>query len=246
MYKMFIKDAWSQAPAEMKHLNSAGWIWQLIYFGAMMPIQFFIGDTYTLSMNLFDYYYSFLVPMLGSLFFVRVCPNRISKTLLLCPMSDLERKKYVYAGFEIRIIFSIVFFLVCNLPVYLVEKWKLWHLGIEFLFFLLYVITINVYVPPINPSRNSYERKYNLPGYYNIWDVLAQINGMLGMMFLVDQFRMEGKVQDFWGNLWIGIFMALQFILMLVMLLVYFKPVVEQAMQCENEWKEKKKSENRS
>lgn len=240
MYKMFLKDAWSQTPSKIKYLNYSGWIWQLCYFGVILPA--IIISSW--RVNQLAYYYCFLVPMLGSLFLVRVWPNGISKTLLLCPLSATERKKYVYVGFQIRIFFSIVFFFLWNVPLYLLEKWKLWHFVIEFLFYLLYVITINIYVPPIKPSKNSYERKYNLPGYYNLWEQLAQINGMIGMVYFTDKFRMVSEIQNFGDRVGLGIFMSVELIIMIVMLVVYFKPVMEQAMQCDNRWREEKRSEN--
>lgn len=240
MFKMVLKDFLGHIPSEMKNMNRSGWLWQFIYFGCLVPIIFFQGMNRKRGL----FYYSFELSMLAGLFLIRVCPNRMNKTLLLCPLSLRERKSYVYIGFAIRIVLSVLIYGLCNVPLYFFWKLPFPHLGIEFLFFLMYIVSIHIYVPPVVPSESAFERKYNLPGCYAFWDMLAQVNGLLGMVFMVAAFRINSDSTGNWKYIPVGICMLLECIVMLVMLFRYFPPVMQQAMQCENTLERKENERN--
>lgn len=214
------------------------WINLIVYMGGFIP--FILLEIDNLS-EIFGYY-TYTISMLVVLFFARACPNRISKTLLLCPLTLAERKRYVYIGYGIRILLSLTFFLVLNIPVYIFFDMNMQYFGIETMYFLLYIIGINVYVPPVVPSRNSYERKYNLPKYYNFWEITNQIVGFFGMVIMVDLFRLEKQELLRMDFVFASIFWMLEIICVVILLVRYLKPVMNQAMQGESYLQEDKKA----
>ena len=227
MYRALLID-WKNGEYIKK--NSVGWIWTLICVVSYIPFVILGIDELRGTVC----YYTYGIPMLVGIFLTRACPNRINKTLLLCPLTFAERKHYVYTGFAIRIVISLIIFLVLNIPMYILGDLNKIYFWIESAYYLFYVIGLNVYVPPIVSARNSYEKKYNLPKYYNFWEACNHFWGIFGGAVMVDQFRLEKHELLSFGVLGICILGGIEIICVIVLVSKYFRPVMEQAMLYES------------
>ena len=234
MYRSLLID-WKRGESFRK--NCVGWIWMAIYVVTYIPYVFLeIRDLRGTAC-----YFSYGIALLFGIFLTRACPNRISKTLVLCPLTQAEKKQYVHIGFVMRVLLSLAIFLVLNIPTYVFADMNMVNLLFEFVYYLIYIIGLNVYVPPMVSSRSTYERKYNLPSYYNFWENFHQIIGMLGMVVMVDEFRLNRKGLFDMGGLWVSIFGMLEMLCVVILIVKYFKPVMEQAIQHESYMQEEKK-----
>ena len=226
MYRVLLND-WKNGEYIKK--NRVGWIWMMICIVSYIPYVILDINDVMGSVS----YFTYGISMLVGLFLTRACPNRISKTLLLCPLTIAERKYYVYIGIISRMVISLMIFFVLNIPIYIYLDMNKVYLWIEIVYYLFYIIGLNVYVPPIVSARNSYEKKYNLPKYFNFWEACNQFFGIFGGIFMVDQFRLEKHELLNVGVWGIGILGFIEIICVIVLVSKYFRPVMEQAIQCE-------------
>lgn len=234
MYRTLLND-WKCGEYFKK--NIMGWIWLMIWSASYIPYVFLeIRDVRGSAC-----YFALAISMSVGVFLTRACPNRIGKTLLLCPMRLVEKKQHIYKGFGIRILFSLASFLVLNIPIYIFADMNKMNLLIEFVYYLIYIIGLNVYVPPVVSSRSTYEKKYNLPRYYNFWESFHQVVGIFGVVVMVDIFRLKKHELLDSEVIMVGIFLMIEILCVVILLVKYFKPVMEQAMQCESYMQEEKK-----
>ncbi|MBO6015170.1 MAG: hypothetical protein J6P60_01115, partial [Lachnospiraceae bacterium] len=173
------------------------------------------------------------------LFLSRLYPNRMSKTLLLCPMSMQQKKQYIRTGFVIRVVFPYGLFLLLEGATMLVmlnhrlvhaSEIVLWAAKAWIL--LLSLISVNIYCQPIDPIPYVMGRKYRLPGNYEIWNILVQLLAIFGGMILGSAIT-DQKSETVFDIVVDLILVAIITALCIKIIVTYAGPVMEQAVSCE-------------
>lgn len=225
MFKFVLSDyrrqAWSALKSAFVFEN-----WYFFFYMSIIPPIMFSLNWYQAYI-----YYSIFGPMLFGILLARMYPNRISKTLLLCPMTLADRKNYLIIGFKIRIVSSLLLFLICNIPLFCMGKVMILHFSVTFVFLLLVLVSVNIYCNPIVNAQSAFAKEYDLPGYYPIWEVAVKLVGIFGMLALAN---IQMKRLDYFEDEVVLVLAALLFLtelgLCIKMIKTYYKPVMEQAM----------------
>lgn len=191
-------------------------------------------------------FYSYMLPLCVGLMLSRMYPNRISKTMLLCPITYEERKKYLLTGYLIRCSIPILLFVMLNMIMVLAMNISVMGMMMPGISLVLFVISVNIYCMPVVDAQGALERVYDLPGYYPIWDVLVQVMGIMGMMLFVLFREYEGGTEELWAVIMIILILVIQIALCIKMFHTYFKPIMEQAVYYDTSYgKEKQNEANR-
>lgn len=230
MLKLVVESYKNQIKSGFKNLWAQGWM-IYIYMLAIPPILFDIESHVLL-------YYCVMIPQLFGLMLSRMYPNQMSKTLLLCPMSVDERKAYVKTGFAFRCVLPIGLFVIVNGSLVLAGVLPVLHFAGMLLIQFLYATAVNVYRLPISGNFNTMQRKYNLPGNYEVWNVIIQLLGLVGsVMFITDVPDMQAiytiEESRTFDVVMLTIMVILLFLVWLKIMKTYYKPVMEQAIGIE-------------
>lgn len=180
------------------------------------------------------FYYSSMFSMIFGLLLSRMYPNQLSKTMHLCPLTKEEKRQYIETGFRLRIAVPMSFYLILN-GVFVMLGWlfPVYYMGMAFILFI-YLNSVNIYCLPEKKSPNEVGRIYNLPGSYELWNVLIQVFGILGTLILASaQMDVKNPVTAF-EKCVIGSCILLEFLVFLKIRFTYYKPVMERAVNYEN------------
>ena len=246
MLKLVVESYKNQIKSGFKNLWAQGWM-IYIYMLAIPPILFDIESHVLL-------YYCVMIPQLLGLMLSRMYPNQMSKTLLLCPLSVEERKAYVKTGFAFRCILPIGLFAIVNGCLVLAGILPILHfLGMLFIQ-IFYAMSVNVYRLPIQRENtrhkttydfngmagnfNTMQRKYDLPGNYEVWNVIVQLLGLIGSVMFITDVPDIGAIYAIeesrtFDVVMLTIMVVLLFLVWLKIMKTYYKPVVEQAIGIE-------------
>ena len=210
----------------------------------MAWITFYIAifPLWNSSFNVSGCYYACMVPMLFGWILAEAFPNEMSKAMLLCPLSEEEKRRYISTGYWLRVLCptimellflgSTLFWTWKRLQIPLVEAICL-ALG---LFFNLFagLIAMNINCRPISTKkRNGNTIAYELPGHYNGWRttqiVLMLVNHILMYDALFDRESESFMIEVlFFAGLMIA-----ELALCIKIIITYRKPVMEKAIHYE-------------
>lgn len=178
--------------------------------------------------------------MLGmGIFLSRLYPNRMSKTLLLCPLSKDQRRRYIRTGYLLRVIGCVFLFLlllltaVISIHVHdgaLPDDGWLWP-GLIWQY-ALSMAGCHIYTAPVNPSSYPAKRTYRLPGNYEVWNFIQQLAAIFGGMILVSALTDE-KPESVPEIVIESVVLLLQTAICIKVIRTYAKPVMQQAVDYE-------------
>lgn len=238
MLKLVWCDYKGQAWSALKNVyNSGGWFFY-IYMGIILPL-IYSDSTYEVEV-----YYSALGPMSFGMLLSRMYPNRINKTLMLCPMSVEDRKKYLVTGYTLRITIVLSFFLLCNIPLLITQKIMFSYFVVMFIFQILFVVSINVYSGSAPDVQGAFVRENERGGNFTAWDVAIVLCGILGILVLSSiQMSQKDFMEETLALVIVVILVLLELGICIKMLYIYYRPVMEQAIYYDTSYGKEKQNE---
>lgn len=178
-------------------------------------------------------YYSTMLPLLGGTFLARLYPNRMSKTLFLCPMSEKMRIEYFKTAFLLRIAVPVLAFLLLDGIILLLKIIQ----GLEFFFSLavlvMYLICVNVCTNSWNGKPEMAGKRYVLSVYFPMWNVLGQISGLINMLIMAALRGNNGEPYSLGELILVGILLTIQALILIKIVLSYLGPVMERSVSYE-------------
>lgn len=184
------------------------------------------------------HYVYFIMLQLG-LLLSRLYPNRMSKTLLLCPLSQEQKEKYIKTGYLLRVLASVCLFLFLMLCAVMAiwfhdgtlpkEGW-LWF-GLIWQY-VLAMAGYHIYSAPVANSAYPTQREYKLPGNYEVWNILQQLSAVFGGMLLVSALT-DQKPESTPELVIESLVLMVQTAVCIKVVITYGRPVIEQAVHYE-------------
>lgn len=226
MLRMVIDDYRSQAKQALKEVCGSG---TLLAFLFMMIYPPYVSDYQVDGWLL---YFDTFVPMFFGMLLSRMYPNRLSKTLLLCPMTEDEKQVYLVTGFRLRVLLPFLMYLMCSGIFGLMGKLKLLHFGYFAVYLFMFLISVNIYSQPRTKSENLSVKFFDLPGNYNLWEMVDLLGGFLLCYVVVANF-----VEKHYSNGWIIVVvlgLVAEFLIAFNMVKNYYKPVMENGRYYES------------
>ena len=234
MFRLVLKDYKQQYRESVKRMNAAGY-YIYFYFLIYVPIYSHMTDGIWKGLC----FYAFFLPFCFGIFLSRLYPNRMSRTLLLCPLSRQQKEQYIRCGFVIRVFVPFFLYLIFEGGVMLVMLWKkefvmsqLWEwTGITW-FLFVNLVSLNIYCLPIDSSPKAYSGKYRLPGNYEIWNILVQLAAFFGGVIMLSALTSQ-EAEPVFDIIVEILFLVIATALCIKMIVTYMKPIMEQAISYE-------------
>ncbi|MDO5293131.1 MAG: hypothetical protein Q4F05_10310 [bacterium] len=108
MIKLVLTEYRQTMKEGFKNLFTTGRVFVIIYILVM------IVPVYEPGLEKLMLYYCDIIPLALAVMFTGMYPNRLSKTLFLCPMSKEQRMNYLKTGFWLRAAVPIVVYFILN------------------------------------------------------------------------------------------------------------------------------------
>ena len=232
MLKLVIESYKNQFKSAIRNLWNTGFM--IYFYVVLFPVIWF----FDLQEDIL-FYYCALIPLLIGLALSRMYPNEMSKTLLLCPMNKEEREKYIKTGYILRCAIPLGLYAVINIVLVLADKLPFWHFIGIMIVEILFVTAVNIYRVPKESTPHAMERKYDLPGNYEVWNVCMQFAGIISTVLFVFDISDAMTIYEEFDNsrvfdiVMMSCAIIIVFLLWLKMVKTYYKPVMEQAVSME-------------
>ncbi len=179
------------------------------------------------------YYYLSMLPVLLAVFIARGFAGYKNKTLFLCPLSEEQRKEYYNAAYQLRVGISIGAFVILAGSQVLTGAIHPTVFGLMLIAVVSYVFAINTWCPPVVDSKKAMERKWNLPGSYEIWNIFMQASGILTMIILTAAAADSDKALSGWEWAITGSVVVIHCVIAWKMVRKYYKPIMEECIRYE-------------
>lgn len=221
MLKMVVSDYIQSWKGAWKNLAKEGW------FGYLYFIAFPLVTDMKARQSMV--YLCAVIPMVLGILLSRLYPNRIHKTLFLCPMSKEDRITYFKTAFRLRVSLPLILFLIVNSVLFIKDYISPLYLIIEFIILFLYVVSVNIYwcYWSTDGKRNIYSEKNHLSGTFFIWDLFSQI-GVFNMLIITSM-----SVSSRFDYIIVGICLGLQFFVFFKLVTRYYKKVMDLSVNYE-------------
>lgn len=217
MYKTILHDYFYHYKTGFKNILLGGnWYF---YFYALIMVPMLNHDT------MLEYQYiAGILPMLLSLLLSRMYGGQMSKTFFLCPLSKEQRTQYVREGIFLRIGLSVMVFLVLNLILLSLEQLSWFMFLAELYIMLLYAISVNIYCQPAAINKRTNQKYYPLLGNYELWNIFAQISGIINLLLLSTY---EGT-EVAWEYILATLLFLLQLVFTIVIIKKFYRQIIRQ------------------
>ncbi|MFA9464492.1 MAG: hypothetical protein ACERKN_09405 [Velocimicrobium sp.] len=169
-------------------------------------------------------YYGILFPLMLGLLLSRMYPNRLSKTMFLCPMKKEERKRYIVSAYWIRVLIPIALFALIGLILV-----GVYQISVESYVFLLasealFIIGTNLYI------------EAKISGY-TFWQMMVQLYGLIFIVSCIGYTSDLGTPLKTWEFLIFFVLLLLQGAATTKLVVSYWRTVLEVAL--DYEWSER-------
>lgn len=195
--------------------------WTYFYIMIMMKLDFI---RYSMGM----------LPLLTGFFLSRMFPNQLCKLLFLSPMSEEDRKRYLFTAYKVRTGIPIFLYFIISLFAVRLEKIS----AFEYLAISLLVISfnlgVNMHHALLSPEiiRMEGEKDYRLSFAYGILSLFAQLTAWITMIFFAS-IGNQG-MEQYTENMALLIMVFLEILLMAVVCVICYKPVIQYGMDYES------------
>lgn len=205
------------------------WWWNYVYL-LMLPV---IVEHIVLKEVIV--YYCTMLPLLGGTFLARLYPNRMSKTLFLCPMSREMRIRYFKTAFLLRIAIPILAFLLPMSMLFLCKIVQGFECFLSLLAFIMYLVAVNICTNARGGKPKTEWQGYSLPGYFPMWNVLGQISGIANVVIVSVSGIGENSGEPYrpWELIMVSVLLVIQVLILMKIIFTYFKPIMEQSISYE-------------
>lgn len=224
MLKFVWKDYKGQFKSGLKETYNEGWFVNVYLI--ICPFTFWVAQN---KVDLLIYYCG-MFPIAFGLFLSRMYPNQMSKTLLLCPLTIEEKRAYILTGYRFRVLVTLGVAIVLNgIPLVMGLMHPIYFIGLLFITGL-YTAAVNIYCRPSHYSSYAMERKYNLPGNYEVWNIAIQLGGIFGTMDFIAAIGNSETPVSILDIVLLVCCVLVVGLLALKFFCTYYKPVMEQAL----------------
>lgn len=217
MIRQVLRFYWGSKKQAVKHLADGLWI---IY-----PYFIFC---YQLSWANVVIFLSIVVPMCMGSVLSAMYPNRMSKLLLLCPMSKAEQYRYLRTGYWLRVAVPLAVYLVWGGILTFNGRIRVVYYLIIFFTLLFFLAAINICNPFVKADKTL--DGTSMPGYMGAWYVGLQLEMPVDVLVLSESASVDVS-QTFWlvaGN---SALFVLQGLLCGKIVVSYYKTVMEQGVR---------------
>lgn len=225
MFKLVLDDYRSRFKSALKNIPAPGYT--IYLFLLAEPLSFRVSVH-----SLFSYYSAFIPLFLGFLL-SRMYPSQLSKTLLLLPLTDTEKRAYVHTAFRLRIMVPMLLYLSMNGSLIAAGRVSLIRSLCTGLILWPFLFCCNLYCLPGENSPYTVEQNHTLPGNYEIWNIFNQAAGILSIFIITVAIRAGTPFTTF-DIIIVCICLLVQFRIFLKFRLTYYQPVMERAIRYEN------------
>lgn len=128
-------------------------------------------------------YYGIMIPIMLGLLFNDLYPNKMNKTLLLCPLTIKEREKYFKMAMALKVGVSMTFVFIGNMILLIFHKLSILGCVLDVLLAVILMISVN-----LDWQKN--EIKMNDPSYCSIgnlylWQLFLKIFSVITFCIIV-------------------------------------------------------------
>ncbi|MCI8876715.1 MAG: hypothetical protein HFI77_11990 [Lachnospiraceae bacterium] len=222
-----IKEGWKR----VKGADIVLWFWDFLFIGIMWAPWFMdFAWEYFLQAELFVYGYTIGVLSLG-FFISRMYPEKLEKTLLLCPLTQAEKIQYVKTGYRLKVGVPMLFYVLAGtvwLFLQVISPFFIIEIGLWMFF---YFRCINIYCMP-ETGRDDSIRRYPVKGM-EIFQIAVQ---------LLEVGQIMGMALYFEGSRWVPIYIyegtitLLQVLLYIIMKKNLYPIIMERALCYEDNY----------
>lgn len=233
MLQIVWKDYRYNFRSAFKELKKAeNWWWSYVYV-LVFPMLFILD--HNTSIKAVIAYYCAMVPLVAGTFLARLYPNRMSKTLFLCPMSKEVRIRYFKTAFFLRISIPVLAFAVLAGILFLCKIVQGLEYFLSLLVLIMYLLSVNICTNFWNGKPEKLQKGHLASEYFPLWNVFEQVIGLINMV-IVSGAMDEGEPWQPWEMILVGILVGLQALVLVKIAFTYFKPVMEQSVTYENSY----------
>lgn len=202
-------------------INAMAWI---LYFDWLVCVPVCFG------LESIKFLFGGISMMIGILL-ARMYPNQMGKIFFLCPLTKQDRKKYLETGYWLRVSIPMIICISTGAVSLAAGYLSLFYYLMICLMVFFFVIGVNIYCLPDKPSIYITQRKYQLPGVYEVWNILIQAVGILGMCLSASFKTYSNEVTD---KVILLTFVLVEMLLSIKMCFTYYGPVMARGMQYES------------
>lgn len=239
MFRIVWDDYRHNFRSALKGLRGVGNWWFNYVYWSIIPL---ILPSTTLKEAIV--YYCTMLPLLGGMFLARLYPNRMSKTLFLCPMSRKMRIRYFKTAFLLRIAIPTFVSLLTVGMLFLCKIMQEPECFLSLLVLIMCLVSVNVCTNSWAGKPETEQQGHSLPGYFPMWNVLGQISGILNTvivnMVIVPEFG-ENNGESCLPWVVAGVLMVIQALILMKIVSTYFRPIMEQSVSYETSYVSLKK-----
>lgn len=216
--------------SRIKNAHNFSTAWFYIYMLTIFPMLLSINETLTKL----GAYYLGIVPLLFGTLSVSVVHLRLPKQMFLCPLTQSERKQYVWQLFGIRLFVPLLFgivssVLIAGLKMERTEQMILYVFGF---FSFLFCTSITSWPGSVwNRMENGAKRLKN-PKFKGL-RVISAIGMIMGMVLVFGVFFEDIGGYSIGVRIFIGIYCFVLLIFDLLMIR-YIDPVLESGINYED------------
>lgn len=228
MVKMVLSDYWSNKKEYFRRAVQQNNNWyMMLFYPLLIPLQLLAAfDDGEIN---FWVVYGEMLPILAGWILITMYPNRLSKTLYLCPMEQKERQHYVWTAYWLRIGIAYGMYVVENLIFLCAGKMPAASFWLGAVRVFACLITINIYLNTGGVSARG--RRDSGQGQGAIW-LAAFLLGIIGALLKGMMISGENGTGILEWSFCIGMTLV-QCILAAVMVHRNGKRVMENAMDYE-------------
>lgn len=157
----------------------------------------------------------------------RMYPGKLEKTLLLCPLTQEEKRRYIETGYWLRIALPMFFYLLAGLFWQIFGTVSLFSTVVIGVWMFFYLGCTNIYCLP-EQGKNPYDRTYPVKGL-EIFLSLVQILA-LGEIAGISFFTPLAGGLEIKSGIYGGTVTFLQILLYIVMRKKFYPTIMERAL----------------
>lgn len=214
-YRRSFRTAWKRG------VNAMAWL-LYVDFLVFVPVLY--------SWDSVKYLFGVASMMIGILL-ARMYPNQMSKILFLCPLTEQDRKKYLETAYWLRVSIPMIICISTGAVSLVIGHLSFFYYLMVCLQSFFFMVGVNIYCVPDKQSVYITQRVYQLPGVYEVWNILIQAVGAFGMCIFVSIEINPNGVTD---KVIILAFVFVEMLLSIKMFVTYYRPVMARGMRYES------------
>ena len=235
MVKNILNDYRCSVRQGLKNVRDSGEIYGILYSLIIVDANWVSGaNDFKRSLYCYIVNFIFLITFLLS----EMYPNKLSKMLQLCPLTNSEKEQYLKQAYIIKTIFPVLMYMLV-LPFFVISRT---YSAVVYIITLVIIascaVSVNIYRLPIISDRNGYNKKYEarseMPLSSGFFRFLAIFSAIIGIAAIYDFSQYNGKISGTGHIICMAVIVAANVLICIKMLISYYNIMIKFAL---NEYK---------